>query len=68
LPMNLEHFTLDNLLYKGHRIKVTWREKKIDQEEEGYCVYIDGKIAAKRDGLERIRLELSRNNQQQPTK
>lgn len=59
LPLNLEYFTLNNLLYKGHKIKITWRKKKIDKEKQGFCLYINKKLVAKRTQLEKIKVKLN---------
>jgi hypothetical protein len=63
LPLNLEHFTLNNLLYKGLKIKVTWRRKKIDKEKEGFCLYVNGKLVAKKEQLEKITIKLNKQHQ-----
>lgn len=62
LPLNLEYFTLKNLLYKGYKIKVTWREKKIDEETEGFCLYVNRRLVAQRKRLEEIRFKLKSEN------
>ncbi|HID90981.1 TPA: hypothetical protein EYP44_03370 [Candidatus Bathyarchaeota archaeon] len=54
LPFNLEHFTLDGVLYKNHEVRVTWRAKKIDEEPLGYRLYVDGKLVAARPRLGRL--------------
>ncbi|MEX2750792.1 MAG: amylo-alpha-1,6-glucosidase [Candidatus Freyarchaeota archaeon] len=59
LPLNLEHFTLNNLSYKGHKIKITWRKEKIDQEKKGFCLYINEKLVAQRKQLEKIRVKIN---------
>ncbi|GAH86381.1 unnamed protein product, partial [marine sediment metagenome] len=55
---DLAHFTLDNVFYKGHRVRIAWRREKIDDEELGLSVYVDGALRASGPVLSKIEIEL----------
>ena len=59
----VSYFALDNLAYHGHNISVLydpngarWGAKS---GCKGLCVFVDGKVAARADGLERLSVDLS---------
>jgi hypothetical protein len=42
LPFDIDHFTLDNVKYNGHDVKITWRAEPAGREKPGLSVYVDG--------------------------
>jgi glycogen debranching enzyme len=57
-PFDLGHFTLDNVFYKGHRVRIVWRTEKIDDEEVGFSVYVDGALKTRETQLTRVEIDL----------
>jgi hypothetical protein len=58
LPMGLTHFTLDNAIVKGRVIKIIWRGNEIDPLKNGFFVFVDGHLVAKKTKLTRIEIRL----------
>nr|MDO8098821.1 trehalase family glycosidase [Candidatus Njordarchaeota archaeon] len=58
LPFILESFSVNNIKYQGHDVKVTWRARKIDDVEQGLIVYVDGRKAASASRLEKLTVPL----------
>ena len=60
LDIGLSHFKLDNVKVRGHEVSVTFAKKNRPEEgiEAGLNVYVDGKLAAKSDGLSRLEVAI----------
>jgi hypothetical protein len=58
LPFNLGSFSIENVSYQGHKVKVTWAAKSGDKHEPGLNVYVDEKRAASSNKLERLVINL----------
>jgi glycogen debranching enzyme len=56
LPFGLDEFTLDNVKYRGHDVRIVWRAHQSDGEPIGLTVYVDGKQAAHSDMTESLKI------------
>ena len=58
LPFDLDFFTLDDVLVKGHYLKILWRKEDTTTEKKGLYIFVDGQLVKHSKKLARIEMML----------
>jgi len=58
LPFNLESFVLDNVMLKGHLVKILWKREDSPVTDKGLYIFVDGKLIKRLDKLTRFEFNL----------
>ncbi|MGP8330567.1 MAG: MGH1-like glycoside hydrolase domain-containing protein [Methanosarcinaceae archaeon] len=61
LPLNLDFFLLENILVKGHNLKISYSKELNSQEQKGIYIYINNELREHKEQLQRIEIQVTEN-------